>query len=61
MPTLNFNTAADYLDAAREMARSGRWALARLLAEEAADRTSDPAAAVRILAEFPAPNPREED
>ncbi|MBK3581464.1 MULTISPECIES: hypothetical protein [unclassified Streptomyces] len=58
---LTFNTAADYLDAAREMARSSRWALARLLAEEAADRTSDPAQAARILAEFPAPHRREED
>jgi hypothetical protein len=58
---LTFNTAADYLDAAREMARSNRWALARLLAEEAADRTSDPAQVARILAEFPAPNRREED
>ncbi|MEV5535153.1 hypothetical protein [Streptomyces prunicolor] len=58
---LTFNTAADYLDAAREMARSNRWALARLLAEEAANRTSDPAQAARILAEFPAPNPREKD
>jgi hypothetical protein len=58
---LTFNTAADYLDAAREMARSNRWALARLLGEEAADRTSDPAQAARILAEFPAPNRREED
>ncbi|MEV6540862.1 hypothetical protein [Streptomyces sp. NPDC051665] len=57
---LTFNTAADYLDAAREMARSNRWALARLLAEEAADQTSDPAHAARILAEFPAPNRREE-
>ncbi|MGQ4477609.1 hypothetical protein [Streptomyces sp. SAS_276] len=56
-----FNTTADYLDAAREMARSNRWALARLLAEEAADRTSDPAQAARILAEFPAPNRREEN
>ncbi|MEV0908785.1 hypothetical protein [Streptomyces hokutonensis] len=58
---LTFNTAADYLDAAREMARSNRWALARLLAEEAADQTLDPAQAARILAEFPAPNRREED
>jgi len=56
-----FNTAADYLDAAREMARSNRWALARLLAEEAVDRTPDAAQAARILAEFPAPNRREEN
>ncbi|GGS07950.1 hypothetical protein GCM10010269_53810 [Streptomyces humidus] len=61
MPFLTFNTAADYLDAAREMAASGRPALARLLAEEAADRTPDPTEAARILNAFPAPTPREED
>ncbi|MFF4396869.1 hypothetical protein [Streptomyces sp. NPDC001480] len=48
-----YNRAADYLDAAREMADSGRPALARLLAEEAADRTPDPNEAARILDEFP--------
>ncbi|MBL3667396.1 hypothetical protein JL475_15635 [Streptomyces sp. M2CJ-2] len=58
---LCFNTAADYLEAAREMAVSGRSALARLLAEEAADRTSDPAEAARILREFPGPSERQED
>ncbi|WP_371789464.1 hypothetical protein [Streptomyces albidoflavus] len=58
---LCFNTAADYLEAAREMAVSGRSALARLLAEEAADRTSDPAEAARILREFPGPSKRQED
>ncbi|MFJ6295383.1 hypothetical protein ACIQJX_18725 [Streptomyces griseoviridis] len=61
MPLLTFDTAADYLDAARQMAVSGRTTLARLLAEEAADRTQDPAAAARILAEFPAPSLRQED
>ena len=61
MPLFCFNTAADYLEAARQMAVSGRTALARLLAEEAADRTSDPAAAARILSDFPAPTPRQED
>ncbi|GGT44647.1 hypothetical protein [Streptomyces chromofuscus] len=58
---LCFNTAADYLEAAREMAVSGRRALARLLAEEAADRTSDPGEAVRILREFSDPSERQED
>ncbi|MFD9055253.1 MULTISPECIES: hypothetical protein [Streptomyces] len=58
---LYFNTAADYLEAARQMAVSGRSALARLLAEEAADRTSDPEEAARILREFPGPSLRQED
>ncbi|MHA5052245.1 hypothetical protein [Streptomyces sp. SD15] len=52
MPLFSFNTAADYLDAAREMADAGRSTLARLLAEEAADRTVDPDEAARILREF---------
>ena len=56
-----FNTPADYLDAARQMADSGRPALARLLAEEAADRVADPAEVARILAEFPGPSLRQED
>ncbi|MFF6801853.1 hypothetical protein [Streptomyces sp. NPDC012616] len=60
MPLFTFNTAADYLDAARQMAASGRPALARLLAEAAADCTLDPADAARILDAFPAPTPREE-
>ncbi|MDT0436913.1 MULTISPECIES: hypothetical protein [Streptomyces] len=47
-----FTTPSDYLDAAREMADTGRPALARLLAEEAADRTPDPKEAARILAGF---------
>ncbi|MCX4620887.1 MULTISPECIES: hypothetical protein [Streptomyces] len=58
---LTFNTAADYLSAARQMAVTGRTTLARLLAEEAADRTSDPAEAARILREFPGPGERQED
>ncbi|MFD9323650.1 hypothetical protein ACFWDQ_39465 [Streptomyces sp. NPDC060053] len=55
-----FNTPADYVDAAREMADAGRPALARLLAEEAADRTPDSNAAARILAEFPGHSLRRE-
>ncbi|WNM35129.1 hypothetical protein RKE30_34575 [Streptomyces sp. Li-HN-5-11] len=53
MPLFNFNRPSDYLDAAREMADTGRPTLARLLAEEAADRTSDTAEKARILDEFP--------
>ncbi|WP_112494255.1 hypothetical protein [Streptomyces qinglanensis] len=45
----------DYLDAAHEMAHTGRPTLARLLAEEAATRTDDPDEAARILRHFPAP------
>ncbi|MFR0356923.1 hypothetical protein [Streptomyces sediminimaris] len=48
-------TAADYLDGAREMAAAGRPHLAYLLAEEAARRTDDPAAALSIRARFPDP------
>jgi hypothetical protein len=61
VPLFSFNTAADYLDAAREMAVSGRPALARLLAEAAAELTPDPAEAARILDDFPASTPRQED
>ncbi|MFD4167689.1 hypothetical protein [Streptomyces triticirhizae] len=61
MPLFCFNTAADYLSAARDMAISGRSALARLLAEEAADRTPNPEEAARILRDFPRPSPRQED
>lgn len=43
---------ADYLDAAREMADTGRPTLARLLAEEAADRTDDREEATDILRRF---------
>ncbi|WFB07789.1 hypothetical protein LRS74_12590 [Streptomyces sp. LX-29] len=45
-------TRSEYLDAAQEMAATGHPTLARLLAEEAADRTDDPAEAARILREF---------
>ncbi|WP_416970456.1 hypothetical protein [Streptomyces sp. 4F14] len=55
MPHFNFTTPADYLDAARDMTYSGRPTLARLLAEAAAELTSNPAEAARILAEFPTP------
>jgi hypothetical protein len=55
-----FNRAADYVEAAREMADSGRPTLARLLAEEAADRTLDPNEAARILDEFPGHSLRQE-
>ncbi|WP_055493473.1 hypothetical protein [Streptomyces sp. TP-A0356] len=48
-------TAADYLDGAREMADAGRPYLAFLLAEEAAQRTTDPATADRIRVRFPDP------
>jgi hypothetical protein len=47
------STRDEYLAAAREMADAGRPTLARLLAEEAADRTAEPADAARILADFP--------
>ncbi|WP_328399451.1 hypothetical protein OHS70_21480 [Streptomyces sp. NBC_00390] len=46
-------TRDEYLSAAREMAAAGRATLARLLAEEAADRATDSADVARILAEFP--------
>ncbi|MER5549464.1 hypothetical protein ABT072_45470 [Streptomyces sp. NPDC002589] len=61
MSLFNFNRPSDYVDAAREMADSGRPTLARLLAEEAADRTQDPHEAARILAEFPARTLRKEN
>ncbi|SBT89299.1 hypothetical protein GA0115233_100872 [Streptomyces sp. DI166] len=48
-------TAADYLDAAREMAATNRPFLAHLLAEEAARRTAAPATAAGIRAAFPDP------
>ncbi|MER6013709.1 hypothetical protein [Streptomyces bluensis] len=60
MALFTFNRPADYLEAAREMADSGRPTLARLLAEEAADRTAEPEAAARILAEFPGTSLRQE-
>ncbi|WP_046726953.1 hypothetical protein [Streptomyces humi] len=58
---LCFNTVADYLEAARQMADAGRPTLARLLAEEAADRMSDAAEAARTLNEFPGSSLRQED
>ncbi|MCX5457091.1 MULTISPECIES: hypothetical protein [Streptomyces] len=58
MSPRHFKRPADLLDAAREMADTGRPALARLLAEEAADRTSDPAEAKRILSTFTGPSLR---
>ncbi|KOU54920.1 hypothetical protein ADK57_46090 [Streptomyces sp. MMG1533] len=48
-------TSADYLDGAREMHAAGRPYLAHLLAEEAAQRTTDPATAAGIRTQFPAP------
>ncbi|MFJ4245961.1 hypothetical protein ACIP17_35805 [Streptomyces iakyrus] len=48
-------TAADHLDAAREMVAANRPFLAYLLAEEAARRTADPATAAGIRAAFPNP------
>ncbi|MCX4881928.1 hypothetical protein [Streptomyces sp. NBC_00847] len=60
MPLFCFNTVADYVVAARQMAATGRPTLARLLAEEAADRVSDPVEAARILHEFPGPTLRQE-
>lgn len=56
-----FDRPSDYIDAAREMATAGRPALARLLAEEAADRTSNPQDKARILAEFPGHSLGQED
>ena len=49
-------TAADHLDAAREMAATNRPFLAYLLAEEAAGATADPATAAEIRAAVPDPN-----
>ncbi|MCX5132193.1 hypothetical protein OOK06_08815 [Streptomyces sp. NBC_00340] len=57
----SFDRPADLIDAAREMADSGRPTLARLLAEEAADRTPDVNEATRILADFPGRSFRQED
>ncbi|MFC8436197.1 hypothetical protein [Streptomyces sp. NPDC057253] len=60
MPLFSFNRPSDFVDAAREMADTGRPTLARLLAEEAADRTTDPQEKARILAEFPGHSLRQE-
>ncbi|MFI2370358.1 hypothetical protein [Streptomyces sp. NPDC018833] len=48
-------SAADYLDSAREMTAADRPYLAHLLAEEAAQLTSDPATAAGIRATYPDP------
>ncbi|WP_371671475.1 hypothetical protein OG985_50405 [Streptomyces sp. NBC_00289] len=48
-------TVSDYLDGAREMVAADRPYLAYLLAEEAAQRTADPATAAGIRASFPDP------
>ena len=48
-------TAADYLDSAREMTAADRPYLAHLLAEEAAQLTTDPATAAGIRATYPDP------
>ncbi|MFJ7049623.1 hypothetical protein ACIQVC_40375 [Streptomyces sp. NPDC101112] len=53
-------TAADYLEAAREMTAANRPYLAHMLAEEAADRTADPATAAGIRASYPHPSARQE-
>ncbi|GAA4598007.1 hypothetical protein GCM10023177_47620 [Streptomyces violaceoruber] len=49
-------SAADHLDAAREMAAAGWPFVAHLLAEEAARLTADPATAAAIRAAYPDPN-----
>ncbi|MET8407375.1 hypothetical protein ABZV34_04575 [Streptomyces sp. NPDC005195] len=51
-------TAADYLDAARDMAAAGRSLLAHLLAEEAARRVDDPVIARNIRTRYPDPTSR---
>ncbi|MEV0445369.1 hypothetical protein AB0I84_38705 [Streptomyces spectabilis] len=48
-------TAADYLDAAREMTAADRPYLAHLLAEEAAARSADTPTAAGIRASYPDP------
>ncbi|MEU0340055.1 hypothetical protein ABZ092_13945 [Streptomyces bobili] len=54
-------TAADYLDSAREMTAADRPYLAHLLAEEAAQRTTDPATAAAIRATFLDPTTTRKD
>jgi hypothetical protein len=54
-------TTADYLDGAREMTAANRSFLAHLLAEEAAQRTTDPATAAGIRATFPDPTTTREE
>ncbi|MFE9678717.1 hypothetical protein ACFYO5_32170 [Streptomyces sp. NPDC006259] len=53
-------TAANYLDSAREMTAADRPYLAHLLAEEAAQRTTNPATAAAIRATFPDPTTRKD-
>ena len=54
-------TASDYLDGAREMTAANRPFLAHLLAEEAAQRTADPATAAGIRVSFPDPTTAREE
>ncbi|MGW1101666.1 hypothetical protein [Streptomyces sp. NPDC002540] len=54
-------TIADYLNGAREMTAANRPYLAHLLAEEAAQRTTDPATAAGIRATFPDPTTTREE
>ncbi|MFF3514656.1 hypothetical protein [Streptomyces sp. NPDC002573] len=54
-------TASDYLDGAREMTAANRPFLAHLLAQEAAQRTPDPATAAGIRASFPDPTTAREE
>ncbi|MGK5449523.1 hypothetical protein [Streptomyces radiopugnans] len=49
-------TRSELLDYADQMAATGRPSLARLCAEEAAQQTTDPHEAARILADYPDPN-----
>ncbi|MFE3907198.1 hypothetical protein ACFXPY_45030 [Streptomyces sp. NPDC059153] len=54
-------TTVDYLDGAHEMTAANRPYLAHLLAEEAAQRTTDPATAAGIRATFPDPTTTREE
>ncbi|MGW5620361.1 hypothetical protein ACWEWP_05905 [Streptomyces olivaceus] len=54
-------TSADYLDGAREMAAANRPYLAHLLAEEAAQRTTDSVTAAGIRATYPDPTATREE
>ncbi|MGW7572477.1 hypothetical protein [Streptomyces sp. NPDC054765] len=60
MSFLSFDHPADFLAAADEMVSSGRPALARLLVEEAANRTEDPDEAAWIRDEWLGPNHKTE-
>ncbi|NBM17064.1 hypothetical protein [Streptomyces sp. GC420] len=61
MPLFCFDTFNDYLDAAREMARTGHPTLARLLAEEAAERATNPDETALVRGEFPSISARQGD